>query len=109
MDRYSLFVDELPSPLAGEVWFLVKGVLIGSAHRTLRARVYSFDGTTFETVWAPPDHLQGEITVEGNIITLRSLDREQYFHVRQPPYGRVERFALTPQGVEQLSSVLDIK
>ncbi len=106
LDHHELFMKELPSQRAGEAWFLAYGMFTGANGRFVRIRGYSFDGEKFSTLWAPPMRISAEIEVKDGMITVHSVDEHQYYELRKPPYGRVEKFLLTVQGVELQSSIL---
>jgi hypothetical protein len=107
LDRHTLIIVELPARQASEACFVAHGFLSGFNGRKSRIRGYCFDGEKFTTIWSPPDRLSLELTVDGTTINMKSLDEYRYYELRQPPYTRVEQFALTPGGVIHLSTSLE--
>jgi hypothetical protein len=107
LDHHGLFLMQVPSPRAGEVWLLAYGGLTGFNGRKIRMRMYGFNGEKFSTIWSPRDRLDATVALEGPTIILRYIDEEHYYKLRVPPYHRVDRLALTLQGVEELTSSLD--
>jgi hypothetical protein len=64
MDGYGdLQVDELHSPVPGELWLLLRGQATGANGPNIRMRIYAYDGGTFRPVWIP-ENAWGWFTVQ---------------------------------------------
>jgi hypothetical protein len=101
LDGHGLFLMELKSPRANELWLLAYGVKTGSNILSLRMRVYAFDGERFTTLLSPPDRPYGQVQVEGDQIVVRSVAYDA--NKRR----RTERYWLSMSGVFLLTSTLD--
>jgi len=91
LDGYGLFVLSLPSPLAGERWFLAWGPLSGYNGKRDRLRVYAFNGEKFRTVWSPDDFLDATVVATSRGFSVKHLDLGRY-SARTPPYGVLDEF-----------------
>ncbi len=103
LDGYGLFVRSLPSPLAGEEWFLAWGPLSGYNGTRDRLRVYAFDGERFRTVWSPDDFLDASVVATLSGFSVKHLDVARYSASR-PPYGVVDEFVPVGDGVRLVST-----
>ena len=103
LDGYGLFVRSLPSPLAGEEWFLAWGPLSGYNGTRDRLRVYAFDGEKFRTVWSPDDFLDASVVVTSLGFSVKHLDIAHY-SANRPPYGVVDEFVPVGDGVRLVST-----
>lgn len=93
--RHTFFVAKLPSPLAGQVWYLTWGHEIGDTGTRLAVRLYAFDGTTVRTVWMRDGLVMGSVTVSGSKVT---LEHEYAYHSNEPRV--TETLYVTPNGLE---------
>lgn len=92
----TFFISRLPSPLAGQLWYLAWGHVIGDSSTSLKLRLYSFDGTSVRTVWKRDGLVGGSVSVSGSKVT---LEHEKDYH--QPNESRVsEILYVTPNGLE---------
>jgi hypothetical protein len=89
---YNMFKAALPSQRAGEFWLLVWGSEHTFNGRRDRFRVYAFDGTAFETIWAPEDMFETHVTLTRTGFSIAH-------HLREPPYELNDEYALTVDGV----------
>lgn len=101
-----LFIEEIPAGRSGETWLLAWGGIFGANQSPKRMRVYSFDGEKFETIWSPPDRLQGKVRLRDGMIEVSYVDMVQFYERREPPYSRHDLYALTVQGLVEVQSVL---
>ncbi len=53
LDGSDLNLQQLSSPRSNEAWFLAHGHIIGASRYLQPVRIYSFDGYSFNTLWAP--------------------------------------------------------
>lgn len=106
LEGCGLFVEPIPAGRPGETWLLAWGPVFGANQSPIRMRVYAFDGARFETIWSPPDRLQGKVWLNGDALEVSYLDPAQYYERREPPYFRHEGFALTAEGLVEARSAL---
>ena len=100
-EGHGLFLEELPSPLDGEAWFIGWGRARGANGGTSRVRVFSFDGSQFRVVWIPPDmnDVTVSVTDAGFHLTHQSADVN-------PPAFVTDEYTLTPAGPDRLESTI---
>ena len=82
---YGLFTRDIASPVRGVLWVLAGGQAHTFTGAKFRFRLYTFDGATLDTIWAPDDMLSAklEMLADGFAITHlvredRSFSTEQY-------------------------------
>jgi hypothetical protein len=77
MDGYAnVSVKTLPSPVPGQIWFLLWGQATGANGPNIRMRGYAYDGNKFRTVWMPANEWSNfTIRVDANGFT---IDGEYY-------------------------------
>jgi hypothetical protein len=77
MDGYAnVSVKTLPSPVPGQIWFLLWGQATGANGPNIRMRGYAYDGSKFKTVWMPANEWGNfTIRVDTNGFT---IDGEYY-------------------------------
>jgi hypothetical protein len=77
MDGYAnVSVKTLPSPVPGQIWFLLWGQATGANGPNIRMRGYAYDGSKFRTVWMPANEWGNfTIRVDTNGFT---IDGEYY-------------------------------
>lgn len=88
----NMFKAEVPSRRAGELWLLVWGARHTFNGRKIRFRLYTFDGASFQTIWAPEDMFSAEVRLTPAGF---SIDH----HVSEPPYELTDEYVLTQDGV----------
>jgi hypothetical protein len=101
-----LFIEEIPAGRSGETWLLAWGGIFGANQSPKRMRVYSFDGAKFETIWSPPDRLQGKVRLKYGMVEVSYVDMVQFYERGEPPFHRHDLYALTVQGLVEMQSVL---
>ncbi|MCE5310967.1 MAG: hypothetical protein LLG20_25270 [Acidobacteriales bacterium] len=77
MDGYTdISLAKLHSPVPQKIWLLLSGRMTGANGPNIRMRLYAYDGTRFQTVWAP-ENAWGTFTVR---VTNRgfTIDGEYY-------------------------------
>ena len=90
--RCTFSVRRLPSPLAGQVWYLAWGHLIGDSGTRLKLRLYSFDGAEVRTVWSREGLTWGRVEITDGSVVL----------------DYAEKYAPTEAGVKQIHEILHV-
>ncbi len=93
--RHSFFVAKLPSPLAGQAWYLVWGSMNGDTGARLALRLYAFDGTSVRTVWKRDGLVRGKVHVSGGQVT---LEYEKAYQSNEPRVTEI--LFVTTNGLE---------
>jgi len=101
---YGMFVEEVQSPVANEVWMIAWGPLFGFNGTRDRLRIYAYNGDGFRTVWEPQDSLNASVHVTANGFSVDHLDEQRYYVDQRPPYFVRDEYVLTPDGPRQSAS-----
>jgi hypothetical protein len=78
-------VQELPSPVKGEIWLLISGYMTGANGPNCRMRAFAYDGTNFRTVWAPANiwgTFTTDLTSDGFVVSGEYYRSSQQRHDR---------------------------
>lgn len=99
----SLFMREVPSPVAGETWLLTWGAHAGSNQcGNWEMRLYSYDGSKFKTVWSDNAWCVSVVlTKAGFNVHHIDTNREAF------GYYRTYEYQLTPEGPKLIGSISD--
>jgi hypothetical protein len=73
---YGLFTRDIASPVRGVLWVLAGGQAHTFNGAKFRFRLYTFDGATLETIWAPDDMLSAKLEMLADGFGITHLVRE---------------------------------
>ena len=91
-EGYGLYTHDIASPADGVMWALAWGQAHTFNGQKMRYRIYSFDGATLETVWAPDDMISATLEVLPDGFAITHL-------IREDRTNRTDQYKVTPNGL----------